>query len=98
MPDFSSMPEAFVSNADLASAVSSELKHGTLRKLASRLYTRNLKEAPEKIVKRNLWPLVASVKQYAAFSNYPNSHSLGRKPKGQFQLPFNSHYPFPRVT
>jgi hypothetical protein len=27
----------------------------------------------------------------------PNSHSLGRKPKGQFRLPINSHYPFPRV-
>jgi hypothetical protein len=26
-----------------------------------------------------------------------NSHSLGRKPKGQNRLPFNSHYPFPRV-
>ena len=26
------------------------------------------------------------------------SPSLGRKPKGQFRLPFNSHYPFPRVS
>ena len=26
-----------------------------------------------------------------------NSHSLGHKPKGQFRLPINSHYPFPRV-
>jgi hypothetical protein len=26
-----------------------------------------------------------------------NSHSLERKPKGQNPLPFNSHYPFPRV-
>ena len=60
MPDFSKMPEVFVSNADLASAVSRESKRGTLRKLASRLYTRNLKDAPEEIVKRNLWPLVAA--------------------------------------
>ena len=60
MPDFSTMPEVFVSNADLAAGVSREVKLGRLRKLASRLYTRNLKEPPEKIVQRNLWPLVAA--------------------------------------
>jgi hypothetical protein len=60
MPDFSTLPEAFVSNAELATAVSRELKTGRLRKLGSRLYTRNLKEAPEAIVHRNLWPLVAA--------------------------------------
>src|ERR1039457_3564564 len=60
MPDFSAMPEVFVSNADLAAAVSREVKGGTLRKLASRLYTRNLKDAPEQIVLRNLWPLVVA--------------------------------------
>jgi len=60
MPDFSKMPEAFVSTAELATAVSRELKAGRLRKLGSRLYTRNLKDPPEKIVQRNLWPLVAA--------------------------------------
>src|SRR5205807_6518765 len=60
MPDLSSMPEVFVSNAGIASAVAQELKRGTLRKLGSRLYTRNLKDAPEDIVRRNLWPLVAA--------------------------------------
>src|SRR5271167_1163324 len=60
MPDFSTMPEVFVSNADLAVAVSREVKLGKLRKLGSRLYTRNLKEPPERIIQRNLWPLVAA--------------------------------------
>jgi hypothetical protein len=60
MPDFSNLPEAFVSSAELATAVAREVKAGRLRKLASRLYTRNLKDAPEKIVQRNLWPLVAA--------------------------------------
>jgi hypothetical protein len=41
-------------------AVSREVRRGTLRKLGSRLYTRNLKDAPEQIVLRNLWPLVAA--------------------------------------
>ena len=58
MPDFSTMPEIFVSNAELAASVSREMKLGRLRKLGSRLYTRNLKEQPEKLVQRNLWPLV----------------------------------------
>ena len=60
MPDFSAMPEVFVSNAELATAVSRETKLGRLRKLGSRLYTRNLNESPERIVQRNLWPLVAA--------------------------------------
>jgi Fic/DOC family len=60
MPDFSTMAEVFVSNADLAAAVSRETKGGRLRKLGSRLYTRNLREPPERIVQRNLWPLVAA--------------------------------------
>jgi Fic/DOC family protein len=60
MPDFSAMPEVFISNAGLASAVSREVKLGRLRKIGSRLYTRNLTESPDKIVQRNLWPLVAA--------------------------------------
>jgi hypothetical protein len=43
MPDFSAMPEVFVSNADLAAAVSREVKDGLMRKIGSRLYTRNSK-------------------------------------------------------
>ncbi len=58
MPDFSTLPEVFVSNSDLAAAVSREFRLGRLRKLGSRLYTRNLKEQPEKLVQRHLWPLV----------------------------------------
>src|SRR5215471_14601075 len=60
MPDFSNMPEAFASSAELATAVLREVKAGRLRKLGSRLYTRNLNDPPEKIVQRNLWPLVAA--------------------------------------
>ena len=60
MPDFSHLAEVFVSSAGLAPAVSREVKRGTLRKLGARLYTRNLKDPPELIVRRNLWPLVAS--------------------------------------
>ena len=54
------MPDVFVSTVDLASAVSREAKLGRLRKIGSGLYTRNLEEKPEKLVLRNLWPLVES--------------------------------------
>jgi hypothetical protein len=60
MPDLSKLPEAFVSSETLTADVSREVKRGTLRKLASRLYTRNLKDPPERIVHRNLWPIVAA--------------------------------------
>jgi hypothetical protein len=60
MPDFSNRPEAFVSQPAIASAVSRAAKLGKLRKIAPRLYTRNLSDSPEKIVQRNLWPLIAA--------------------------------------
>ena len=53
------MPEAFVSNKHIARAVSRQVKAGKLRKLASRLYTRNMTDPPETIVRRNLWSIVA---------------------------------------
>ncbi len=54
-----SMPEAFVSNTAISREVSRRLDSGQLRKLASRLYTRNLTDAPEAVVRRNLWHIVA---------------------------------------
>jgi len=52
------LPEVFVSNKDMTSTVSKAVKAGRLRKIGSRLYTRNLTEAPEKIVKRNWYGLL----------------------------------------
>ncbi|MDT8329164.1 MAG: Fic family protein [Roseovarius sp.] len=54
------LPEAFVSTTELSVAVSRAVKQGRLRKLASRLYTKNLTDPPEHIVRRHLWQLVAS--------------------------------------
>jgi len=53
------MPKAFVSGTALTREVSRAVRAGRLRKLASRLYTRNLSDAPEAVVKRNLWNIVA---------------------------------------
>ena len=53
------MPEAFVSDTATSRRVSRAVKAGKLRKLASRLYTRNLTDPPEAVVRRNLWSIVA---------------------------------------
>ena len=63
MPEISKnldgMPEAFVSDTAISREVSRSVKAGKLRKLASRLYTRNLTDPPEAVVRRNLWHIVA---------------------------------------
>jgi len=53
------MPEAFVSDTSITREVSRAVKARRLRKLASRLYTRNLTDTPEAVVRRNLWNIVA---------------------------------------
>lgn len=62
MPGFSidAMPEVFVSETAISKAVSAAVARGRLRKLASRLYTRNLDEEPERLVRRNWYYLITS--------------------------------------
>lgn len=62
MPEFSvaTMPEVFVSDTAISKAVSEGVGRGQLRKLGSRLYTRNLDEEPERLVLRNWYYLVTS--------------------------------------
>ncbi|MFT4554394.1 MAG: hypothetical protein ACI9S8_003045 [Chlamydiales bacterium] len=55
---FDQLPEVFVSNNDLTRLVSRELKNKRLRKLASRLYTKNFSESAERLIKRYLWDIV----------------------------------------
>jgi fido (protein-threonine AMPylation protein) len=53
-----SLPEVFVSNAAVASIVSKEVKKGHLRKLGSRVYTTNLTEPAEALIRRHVWFIV----------------------------------------
>ena len=55
----SELPEAFVSNTAISGAVSRAVRAGELRRLASRLYTKNLEDPSEEVVRRNLWGIVA---------------------------------------
>lgn len=54
-----SLPEVVVSHAAISNRISLAVKAGLLRKIASRLYTRNPTDSPESIVRRNLWNIVA---------------------------------------
>lgn len=54
------LPEVFVSHADITMAVSRAAAKGTIRQIGPKLYTSNLNDPPEAIVRRHLWPLVAT--------------------------------------
>ena len=62
MPEFSltALPEVFVSDSSISKTVYEAVKQGQLRKLGSRLYTRNLQEDAERLVRRNWYNLIAS--------------------------------------
>lgn len=53
------LPEVFVSTAETTMAVSRAVRQGKLRKIGSRLYTKNMKENPEQLVRRHLWQIVS---------------------------------------
>lgn len=63
MPDLSldQLPEVFVSTSEMTKFVSREVIRGRLRKLASRLYTKNLTTPPEEVVKKHLWIIVGAL-------------------------------------
>lgn len=56
-----SMPEVFVSTTEISKAVMRAHRQGSLRQIGSRVYTRNLRDPPEEIVRRHLWQLVSTL-------------------------------------
>lgn len=62
MPEFSlaALPEVFVSDSSISKTVYEAVERGQLRKLGSRLYTRNMQEDAERLVRRNWYNLIAS--------------------------------------
>lgn len=81
MPETSiaSLPEVFVSNSSISKTVFDALERGELRKLGSRLYTRNLDADPEALVRRNWYFLIpayypdAIIADRTALENKPAS-------------------------
>jgi fido (protein-threonine AMPylation protein) len=62
MPEFSiaALPEVFVSDSSISKSVYDAVDRGLLRKIGSRLYTRNLQDDLEALVRRNWYGLIAS--------------------------------------
>ena len=62
MPENSlaALPEVFVSNSKMSKTVGQAVARGQLQKIGSRLYTRNLTENPESLVRRNWYFLISS--------------------------------------
>lgn len=56
--DLAALSEVFLATADTSSQLSREARAGRVRRLGARLYTTNLKDPPESVVKRNMWPIV----------------------------------------
>ena len=53
------LPEVFFSTRETGAVVSRALAAGALRQLGPKLYTKNLFETPERIVRRHVWQIVA---------------------------------------
>lgn len=58
-PPGAQLPEIFLSTSETSRAVAAAVKAGRARKLAPRLYTSNMTDAPAAIVRRNLWRVVS---------------------------------------
>lgn len=56
----STLPEVFLSTSETSLQISRRLKRSLVRKIGPRLYTSNMDDAAEDIVRRNLWNLVAA--------------------------------------
>ena len=57
----SPLPEIFLTTPQLASRVSRDLKQGRVRRLAPSIYTTNVTDAPESLVRRQLWQVASLV-------------------------------------
>lgn len=62
-------PEVFLSTDEIKAAVFRGVRQGKFRKIASRLYTRNLKEKPEQLVRRHLWQIVGEYLPHALIAD-----------------------------
>tara|TARA_R110002124_G_scaffold257722_2_gene423417 strand:- start:275 stop:1762 length:1488 start_codon:yes stop_codon:yes gene_type:complete len=70
MSDFlNNLPEVFVSDTEMSASVYQAIEQGKLKKIGSRLYTQNLQDDPETIVKRNWYHLLKAYYSDAIISD-----------------------------
>ena len=62
-------PDVFVSSREMSRAVSAAVADGRVRKITGRLYTSNIVDEPDVIVRRNLWRVVSLLVPGAVISH-----------------------------
>jgi hypothetical protein len=72
------LPEVFSASAAPRSTVSDAVARGELRRLARGLYTRNLTDPPEQVIRRNLYDVVAALYPGAVIAD--RSARVGGRP------------------
>lgn len=78
MPDFlEDFPEVFVSTTEISASVRQAREQGKVKKIGSRLYTKNLVDDPQLIVKRNWYHLL---KEYYPDALIADRTALENKP------------------
>ncbi|MDD3020653.1 MAG: Fic family protein [Alphaproteobacteria bacterium] len=76
---FDDLPEIFVSSTKISALVNQAVKSGKLKKIGSRLYTKNLDSTPESVVRKNWYFLLkdyypdALIADRTAIENQPSS-------------------------
>lgn len=93
----SDLPEAFVSTAETKNLVSKAVRAGRLRKLAPRLYSRDLTSDPNMVIQRNIWSIVAGffpdaiIADRTALEGMPSKDGsvflVSQQRKGDVELP-----------
>jgi hypothetical protein len=73
------LPEVFVSKPDISKKISQALALGKLRKLGTRLYTRNLTQTPETLLRQN-WCFL--IKDYYRDALIADRTALENRPTG----------------
>lgn len=79
-------PEVFGSTTAIASRVRRGIAAGILRKLAARVYTRNIEAEPEDLVRRHLWNVLAFVVPSGCVVSFRTAFENRPSPEGHVWL------------
>lgn len=84
-------PELFSSRAEIKREVSRALGAGLIRRLAPRLYTRNLVDAPETLIRRHVWDVIAALSPAGAVVSHRTAFE--GQPSGSGDVWLTASYP-----
>lgn len=83
--NFQGLPEVFRSDRGISKAVTRGVADGLIRPIGPHLYTSNLTEPPEALVRRHIWRIIASympdalIADRTAIENGPSAKGHARR-------------------